>query len=187
MRAYQVIEFGPPSALRIREVAELVPNEGQILVDVAAAGINFPDALVVSGRYQIVPDRPFVPGKDFAGVVRAVGPGVSGFSPGDKVLCQVEYGAFAEQALVTPEQTFRLPDGLALSGAAAMGLAYQTAYIAMRERARLRDGETVLVGGAAGGVGIAAIQLAKALGARVLAAVRKPVQVDSFAPPEPMP
>jgi NADPH2:quinone reductase len=178
MRAYQVVEFGSPSALRIREVPDLEPRESQILVDVAAAGINFPDALVVSGRYQIVPDRPFVPGKEMAGVVRAVGPGVAGFAPGDRVLCQVEYGAFAEQALVRPEQTFRLPGGLALSGAAAMGLAYQTAYIAIRDRASLRDGETVLVGGAAGGVGIAAIQLAKALGARVLAAVRKPDQVD---------
>lgn len=178
MRAYQVVEFGSPSALRIREVADPVTKEGQILVDVAAAGINFPDALVVSGRYQNVPERPFVPGKELAGVVRAVGPGVSGFSPGDRVLCQVEYGAFAEQALVGPEQTFRLPDGLALSGAAAMGLAYQTAYFAMRDRANLRAGETVLVGGAAGGVGVAAIQLAKALGARVLAAVRKPDQVD---------
>lgn len=178
MRAYQVVEFGSPSALRIREVADPEPSEGQILVDVAAAGINFPDALVVSGRYQIVPDRPFVPGKELAGVVRAVGRGVSGFTPGDRVLCQVEHGAFAEQALVRPEQVFRLPDGLALSGAAAMGLTYQTAYFAMHDRANLRAGETVLVGGAAGGVGIAAIQIAKSLGARVLAAVRKSDQAE---------
>ena len=178
MHAYQVIEFGSPSTLRIHEVADLKPSEGQILVDVAAAGINFPDALVVSGRYQTMPDRPFVPGKELAGVVRAVGTRVSGFAPGDRVLCQVEYGAFAEQALVRPEQTFRLPDGLALSGASAMGLVYQTAFIAMRDRAGLRDGETILVGGAAGGVGVAAIQLAKALGARVLAAVRKPEQAE---------
>jgi NADPH2:quinone reductase len=94
------------------------------------------------------------------------------------VLCQVEYGAFAEQALVQPEQAFRLPEGIALSDAAAMGLAYQTAYFALRDRANLRPGETVLIGGAAGGVGIASIQLAKALRARVLAAVRKPDQVD---------
>jgi NADPH2:quinone reductase len=178
MRAYQVLELGPPSALRIREVADPVPSEGEILVDVAAAGINFPDALVVSGRYQILPERPFAPGKELAGVVTAVGLGVSSFSPGDRVLCQLEHGAFAEKALVRPEQTFRLPDGLALSGAAAMGLAYQTAYIAMHDRANLRRGETVLVGGAAGGVGVAAIQLAKAQGARVLAAVRKKDQAD---------
>jgi NADPH2:quinone reductase len=178
MRAYQVLELGPPSALRIREVANLAPSEGQILVDVAAAGINFPDALVVSGRYQNLPPLPFVPGKEFAGVVRALGAGVTGFSPGDRVLCQVEYGAFAEQALVRPEQAFRLPEGIAVSDAAAMGLAYQTAYFALRDRANLRPGETVLIGGAAGGVGIAGIQLAKALGAPVLAAVRKPDQVD---------
>ena len=178
MRAYQVLELGPPSALRIREVADLVPREGQILVDVAAAGLNFPDTLVVSGRYQILPERPFVPGKELAGVVRALGPGVSGFSPGDRVLSQVEFGAFADQALVGPEQTFRLPQGLTFADAAAMGLAYQTAYFALHERANLQPGETVLVGGAAGGVGVAAIQLAKALGARVLAAVRKPDQVE---------
>lgn len=178
MRAHQVFEFGPPSALRVSEVADLVPGERQILVDVAAAGINYPDILVVSGRYQILPQRPFVPGKEIAGVVRAVGAGVSGFAPGDRVLSQLEHGAFAEQALVGPEDTFRLPDELGFADATAMGLVYQTAYFALRERANLRPGETVLIGGAAGGVGVAGIQLAKAFGARVLAAVRKPDQVE---------
>jgi NADPH:quinone reductase len=176
MRAYQVVEFGPPSALHISEIESPVPGEREILVDVAAAGINFPDALVVSGRYQILPERPFVPGKEIAGVVRAVGSGVSGFAPGDRVLSQLEHGAFAEQALVRPEDTFHLPDGLGFAEATAMGLVYQTAYFALHERAGLRRGETVLVGGAAGGVGVAGIQLAKAFGARVLAAVRKPEQ-----------
>ncbi|WP_076860177.1 NADPH:quinone oxidoreductase family protein [Bradyrhizobium mercantei] len=178
MRAYQVVEFGPPSALRLAEVADLVPAADQILVDVAAAGINYPDVLVVSGHYQILPQRPFVPGKEIAGVVRAVGAGVRGFAPGDRVLSQLEHGAFAEQALVRPEDTFRLPDRLGFADATAMGLVYQTAYFALRDRASLQSGETVLVGGAAGGVGVAAIQLAKAFGARVLAAVRKPDQVD---------
>lgn len=178
MRAYQVVELGLPSALRIREIADPMPGDGEILVDVAAAGVNFPDALVVSGRYQSLPERPFVPGKELAGVVRAVGTGISGFARGDRVLSQVEHGAFAEQVLVRPAQTFHLPKGLAFTDAAAMGLVYQTAWFALRERANLCRGETVLVGGAAGGVGIAAIQLAKAFGARVLAAVRKPDQAE---------
>jgi NADPH2:quinone reductase len=178
MRAYQVVEFGPPSALQINEVADLVPGNGQIVVEVMAAGINFPDVLVVSGRYQILPERPFVPGKELAGVVRAVGVGVSGFAPGDRVLSQLEYGAFAEQAIVNASDSFHLPDGLGFPEATALGLVYQTAYFALHDRANLRSGETVLVGGAAGGVGIAAIQLAKAFGARVLAAVRKPDQVE---------
>ena len=178
MRAYQVVEFGPPSALRIGEIADLVPGDGQILVDVAAAGVNYPDVLVVSGGYQILPQRPFVPGKEIGGVVRTVGARVRGFAPGDRVLSQLEHGAFAEQALVRPEDTFHLPNGLGFAEATSMGLVYQTAYFALRDRANLRPGETVLVGGAAGGVGVAGIQLAKAFGARVLAAVRKPDQKE---------
>jgi NADPH2:quinone reductase len=176
MRAYQVVAFGPPSNLHISEVEDLVAGDGKILVDVAAAGINYPDTLVVSGRYQILPDRPFVPGKEIAGVVRAVGSGVLGFKPGDRVLSQLEHGAFAEQAVVRPQDTFHLPDELGFIEATAMGLVYQTAHFALCSRAGLRPGETVLVGGAAGGVGVAGIQLAKAFGARVLAAIRKPEQ-----------
>jgi len=178
MRAYQVVEFGPPSALQLKEVDDLVPGKGQIVVDVAAAGINFPDTLVVSGRYQILPPRPFVPGKELAGTVRAVGAGVTDFAPGDRVLGQLEHGAFAEQAVVNSADAFHLPEGLGFADATALGLVYQTAYFALHDRANLRPGETVLVGGAAGGVGIASMQLAKAFGARVLAAVRKPDQVE---------
>jgi NADPH2:quinone reductase len=178
MRAYHVVEFGAPSALQLKQVNDLVPGEGQIVVDVAAAGINFPDVLVVSGRYQILPPRPFVPGKELAGTVRTVGAGVSGFTPGDRVLGQLEHGAFAEQAVVNAADAFHLPDGLGFADATALGLVYQTAYFALIDRAGLRPGETVLIGGAAGGVGIASMQLAKAFGARVLAAVRKPDQVE---------
>jgi len=142
MRAYQVVEFGPPSALQLKEVDDLVPGEGQIVVDVAAAGINFPDVLVVSGRYQILPPRPFVPGKELTGTVRAIGVGVSGFALGDRVLGQLEHGAFAEQAVVNAADTFRLPDGLGFADATALGLVYQTAYFALLDRAGLRPGET---------------------------------------------
>lgn len=172
MRAFQVVEHGPPSSLQINEVGDLKPVADQILIGVRAAGINFPDVLVVSGKYQILPARPFTPGKDLAGVVLGVGESVTRFAPGDRVLCHVENGAFAEQAVVTAEQTFKIPDGLSFQHAAAMGLVYQTAYLALIDRGGFTKGETVLVGGAAGGIGIAAIHLAKGLGARVLAAVR---------------
>ncbi|WP_454919045.1 NADPH:quinone oxidoreductase family protein [Xanthobacter sediminis] len=174
MRSYRVWEHGAPSSMRVDALADLVPGEGEMVVDVKAAGINFPDALVVTGKYQLLPERPFTPGKDLAGVVRATGPGVSGFAPGDRIMAQVEYGAFAEQAIVHPSEAFRMPDGLSFEAAAAMGLVYQTAYFALVERGQYKRGETVLVGGAAGGVGLAAVQIAKGLGARVLAGVRSP-------------
>jgi NADPH:quinone reductase len=172
MQAYQVVEHGDPSSLKINKVDDLIPGKGQILVGIRAAGINFPDLLVVSGKYQVLPKRPFTPGKDLAGVVLQVGEDVSGFSSGDRVLCLVEHGAFAEQILATPAQTFKLPDGLSFSHAAAMGLVYQTAYLALVDRGNFRAGETVLIGGAAGGIGMAAVQISKGLGARVLAGVR---------------
>lgn len=172
MRAYQVVEHGAPSSLQINAVADLRPGPDQILVRIRAAGINFPDVLVVSGKYQVLPPRPFTPGKDLAGVIFEVGKDVTRFSPGDRVLCHVEHGAFAEQALVTSEQTFKIPDGLSFEHAAAMGLVYQTAYLALVNRGGFRKGETVLIGGAAGGIGLASIHLVRGLGGRVLAAVR---------------
>ncbi len=179
MRSYRVWEHGAPASMRLDEIADLVPGPGEMVVDVKAAGINFPNVLVVSGKYQILPPRPFTPGKDLAGVVRAVGAGVSGFAPGDRVMAQVEHGAFAEQAVVTPAQSYKLPDGLSFDAAAAMGLVYQTAYFALVERGQYTRGETVLVGGAAGGVGLAAVQIAKGLGARVLAGVRSPAEEEA--------
>lgn len=178
MRSYRVWEHGAPSTMRVDELPDLVPGPGQMVVDVKAAGINFPDVLVVSGKYQILPPRPFTPGKDLAGVVRAVGAGVNGYATGDRIMAQVENGAFAEQAIVTPEQSYKLPDGLSFEAAAAMGLVYQTAHFALVERGQYKRGETVLVGGAAGGVGLAAVQIAKGLGAKVLAGVRSPEEAE---------
>jgi NADPH2:quinone reductase len=172
MRAFQVVEHGAPSSLQVSEIADLEPSADQILIGVRAAGVNFPDVLVVSGKYQILPKRPFTPGKDLAGVVLKTGKNVTRFAAGDRVLCHVEHGAFAEQALVTADQTFKIPDGLSFQHAAAMGLVYQTAYLALIDRGGFQKGETVLIGGAAGGIGLAAIHLAKGLGGRVLAAVR---------------
>lgn len=172
MQAFQVVEHGPPSSLQCNIVPDLKPGSGQVHVGIRAAGINFPDVLVVSGKYQILPPRPFTPGKDFAGVVLGIGSGVTRVAPGDRVLCHVENGGFAEQALVGEHQVFVLPEGLSFTAAAAMGLVYQTAYLALIDRGQLRRGESVLVGGAAGGIGLATVQLAKGLGATVLAAVR---------------
>ncbi|SUD69759.1 putative zinc-containing alcohol dehydrogenase [Pseudomonas putida] len=178
MRSYRVHEHGEPYTLQIDELPQLEPKAGEIVVDVKAAGINFPDVLVISGKYQLLPPLPFTPGKDFAGVVRAVGPGVVGYAPGDRIMSQIEWGAFAEQAITTPAQSFHMPDGLDFPEAAAMGLVYQTAYFALTERGQLKAGETVLIGGASGGIGLAAVQIAKGLGATVIAGVRNDVEAQ---------
>lgn len=176
MRSYRVHEHGEPHTLQIDELPPLQPGAGEIVVDVKAAGINFPDVLVISGEYQLLPPRPFTPGKDFAGVVSAVGSGVEGYAIGDRIMSQVEWGALAEQAITTPAQSFHMPDGLEYAEAAAMGLVYQTAYFALVERGRVNAGDVVLVGGAAGGIGLASVQIAKGLGATVLAGVRSDVE-----------
>ncbi|MFJ4394488.1 NADPH:quinone oxidoreductase family protein [Pseudomonas sp. NPDC089395] len=176
MRSYRVHEHGEPHTLQIDELPPLQPGAGEIVVDVKAAGINFPDVLVISGEYQLLPPRPFTPGKDFAGVVSAVGAGVEGYAIGDRIMSQIEWGALAEQAITTPAQSFHMPDGLEYAEAAAMGLVYQTAHFALVERGRVNAGDVVLVGGAAGGIGLASVQIAKGLGATVLAGVRSDVE-----------
>jgi NADPH:quinone reductase len=133
--------------------------------------VNFPDLLVVQGTYQNLPPAPFVPGKDLAGTVAAVGANVSSLQPGERVMGQIEYGAFAERAVVPLRNCYRMPDDMTFIDGAAMGLVYLTAHFALVERGDLRAGETVLVNGAAGGVGLATVQLAKALGAIVVASV----------------
>ena len=178
MRAFRVHDYGRPADLKLDDLSEPSPGPGELAVEVRAAGINFPDLLVIAGKYQFQPPRPFAPGKEFAGVVRAVGEGVQGFTVGDRVMSQVEYGAFSEIALTLSSQCFKLPDDLPFEAAAAMGIVYQTAWFALLERGQFKPGETVLLLGAAGGVGLASVQLAKALGARVLAGVRWPEQAQ---------
>ncbi|MDN5843788.1 MAG: NADPH:quinone oxidoreductase family protein [Alcaligenaceae bacterium] len=172
MRGYRIHAFGEPSSLVIDQLDDLTPGDHEIVVDVEAVGLNFPDVLVVQGKYQFLQPLPFTPGKDLAGVVRSVGAEVQGVKPGDRVMSQVESGAFAEQVITAPERSFVLPEGMSFSEAAAMGLVYQTAYFSLVERAQLKPGETVLVGGAAGGIGLASVQVAKGLGATVIAGVR---------------
>jgi len=160
--------------LRLEDWPASVPGAGEIAVAARAIGINYPDLLVVEGRYQLLPKLPFVPGKELAGVVAAVGPDVTAFAPGDRVLAQVEAGAFAETVVAKTAHCHKLPDDVAFADAAAMGVVYQTAYFALVERGQYRAGERVLVTGAGGGVGVACVQLAKAMGATVLAGVSRP-------------
>jgi NADPH:quinone reductase len=162
--------FGPIGDLRVEDIPAPVPGPGQLLVDVHAASVNFPDALMVQGLYQIKPPVPFVPGAELAGVVAAVGEKVARFRPGDRVIAMAGTGAFAEQCLADEARTMPLPPEMDFAAGASFTLAYGTSMHALQRIGRLQPGETLLVLGAAGGVGVAAIQIAKALGARVLAA-----------------
>ena len=174
MRAIVVDEFGPPARLRAAEVPPPVPGPGDVLVTVHAAPVNYVDLLVVGGTYQFLPPRPFVPGKGPAGVVAALGPDVTTLQIGDRVLAMAEAGGYAEAVAVGAEQCHRLPSGMSFIEAASLSLVYDTAWFALRERARLERGESVLVLGASGGVGQAGVQLGHAMGAQVLAGISRP-------------
>lgn len=192
MKAVMIRSFGPidsPGLHRVETCNDLSPAPDEVLIDVHAAAVNYPDLLVIGGRYQILPPLPFTPGKDAAGVVRAIGPLVGhGNSPptpssrsirvGDRVVVQLEHGGYASQVCAPSAWVHPIPDAMSFVDAAAMGLVYQTAYFALVDRGQFRPHETVLITGAAGGVGLAAVQIAKGLGARVLAAVNTPLQAD---------
>jgi len=179
MRAIIVKEFGPPERMTIEERPTPEPAPGQIRVDVHAIGVNYPDLLVIGGKYQILPELTFIPGKDAAGVVSAIGAGVQHVRPGDRVVVQLEHGAYAEEVLADEEDGYVIPDAMSFTDAAAMGLVYQTAHFALVERGQFRRGETVLINGAAGGVGVAATQIAKGLGGTVLAGVDSPERAET--------
>ena len=170
MKAVVVREFAPIESLEIGELPDPVPGKGQVVIDVKAAEINYPDILVISGQYQIKPPLPFAPGKAAAGIVSAVGAGVGDLKVGDRVAAQVEYGAFAEKLLAPAANVFPMPAAVDFTKGAALGLVYQTAHFALVERARLHNTDTVLVLGASGGIGVASVQVAKALGARMVIA-----------------
>lgn len=174
MRAIVVDEFGPPEALRAQAAETPVPGPGQVLVETHAAPINYVDMLVVGGIYQFLPPRPFIPGKGPAGTVVALGPGVTSLSVGDRVLAMAETGGYAEAVAVAAEQCHRLPPSMSFVEAASLAVVYDTSWVALRSRARLVSGETVLVLGSSGGVGRASVQLARAMGARVLGGISRP-------------
>jgi NADPH:quinone reductase-like Zn-dependent oxidoreductase len=164
----------------VTELDEPAPGPHQVVVDVAAAGVNFPDLLVVGGTYQNLPSLPFVPGKEIAGTVVATGDAVTTPAVGDRVAAQVEYGAFAERVAVEAANAVRIPDGVDFPTAAGFGMGFLTAQLALVRRAGLRPGETVLVTGANGDVGSAAIQLVSALGGRAIAAVRSATHAETL-------
>ena len=178
MRAVNIQEFGEIDDLVIENVADPVAGIGEVLVDIRATAANFVDLLVISGKYQFLPPRPFIPGKLPTGVISALGSGVSTLKIGDRVLTLAEQGGYGEKIAVPAKDCFILPQNLSFINAAAMALAYDTAWFALCERARAKPGETVLVLGASGGVGMAAVQLAKAYGMRVLAGIANLAKAD---------
>lgn len=179
MRAVRIFEHGEPQTLRVVDAPMPSPGPGEVRVRVHAAGVNYPDLLVVRGAYQILAPLPFSPGKEVAGVISAIGPGVAGFAVGDRVLGLRENGCYAEEVLIPAATCFPLPDAMGFDLAAAFGLTYQTAYFALKRRAMFQPGERVLVTGATGGVGTAAVGLVKAWGGVALAGVSRPHRADA--------
>jgi NADPH2:quinone reductase len=170
MRALQCAVHGKPSDLKVVELPDLpAPKAGEIKVAVASAGLNFADTLMISGQYQSKPDLPFVPGLELAGTVMEVGPGETRLKPGDKVMAAVDHGAFAGQAIARATDAVPIPAGLDLVTAGGFVIAYGTSHGALVWKARLKAGEILLVHGAAGGVGLTAVEIGKALGAKVIA------------------
>ncbi len=169
MRAIVVDRWMEHKELEVREVPEPTLHPGGLLVDVKAVGCNFFDLLIVQGRYQVKPPFPFTPGAELAGVVREIGDGVEGFAPGDRVLAAVPLGGYAERCAVPAGAAWKMPDAMSFEEGAAIPIVYPTSYSALVYRADLRPGENLLVHAAAGGVGLAAVQIGVALGARVLA------------------
>jgi len=170
MRAVQVVRLEGPQGVDLVEIPEPTATEGQVLVDVHALGVSFPDLLLSAGKYQLKPDVPFTLGVDFAGVVRAA-PADSGFGRGDRVACCLPYGGGSEVVAIDPESVFPLPDNMSFQEGAALPMNYLPAQFALATRGHLEKGETVLIHGAAGGVGTACIQVAKGYGARTVAVV----------------
>jgi len=171
MRAVLVNEFGPIDSHTVADVPDPEIGPGEVLIENHAIGINFPDALMLQGKYQKRPDRPFVPGRDCAGIVKAVGDGVTRCKPGDRVVAQVFKGGFGQLVPAPEKRCFLLPDAVSFEDAAAMITVFNTAWVAVGLRAEVKPGDTVMVTGAAGGVGSAAVQLCKSRGATVFAAV----------------
>jgi NADPH2:quinone reductase len=170
MRAVRCHELTGPKSLRVDEIPAPTPGPGEVLIEVHAAGINFPDVLLTYGKYQFKAEPPFIPGGEAAGIVRAVGGGVNDFAPGDRVAATLMNGAFAEQIVAPEGAVVKLPDAVPFEVGAATLLTYATTLHALVDRAAIQPGETLLVLGASGGVGTAAIELGKLLGARVIAA-----------------
>jgi NADPH:quinone reductase len=178
-RAVVCEELGPADRLRLRQMPRVALSPGTVRVAIKAAGVNFPDTLMIQGLYQHQPELPFVPGLEAAGVVVEVAGDVAGVAVGDRVIAQMRTGGYAEEAVVTPSQLRRLPDGFSFAEGATFLVAHMTAYHALVTRAGVVPGQTLLVLGAAGGVGLAGVQIGKLLGARVIAAASTRAKLDA--------
>jgi NADPH2:quinone reductase len=170
MKAVLCKELGPAEKLVVEQVPSPKPAKGQVVVSVKACGVNFPDTLIIQGKYQFKPEPPFSPGGEVAGIVKELGEGVSGVAVGDRVIAFSTWGGYAEELAVDADRLISMAPGMDFVSASAFILTFGTSYHALKDRAQLQPGETLLVLGASGGVGIAAIQLGKVMGARVIAA-----------------
>ena len=171
MKALMSTRVGSPEMLELVDAPDPVAGEGEVVIRVLAAGVNFPDALIIEDKYQFKPERPFAPGGEVAGVIESVGAGVTHLKVGQRVIGSSGWGGFAEKIKLLAARVLPMPEAMPFDEASAFILTYGTSYYALKDRAQLRSGETVLILGAAGGVGVAAIELAKAMGARVVGAV----------------
>ncbi|WP_299010618.1 NADPH:quinone oxidoreductase family protein [uncultured Caulobacter sp.] len=178
MKAVLSKAVGGPETLVLEELPDPVAGPGQVLIDVKACGVNYPDVLIIEDKYQFKPPRPFAPGGEVSGVIAAVGEGVTRFKVGDRVLASTGWGGYAEKLALEEGRCTHIPDNMPFDEAAAFVLTYGTSYYALKDRGHLKAGETLLVLGAAGGVGLAAVELAKAMGAKVVAAASSQEKVD---------
>lgn len=178
MRAYELVEYSGPTALELTDTAEPVADDSSAVIEVKAIGVNFPDLLITQGLYQLKPELPFTPGCEIAGVIRSAPEG-SGWNPGDRVAAFVWQGGFAELAAAPLAHLIRLPDAMDFRAAASLLVNHQTVYFGLSRRGSLRAGESALILGAGGGIGSAAVQVAKGLGARVIAGVANEGQIDT--------
>ncbi len=170
MKAVLCKAYGPPESLVLEDVEPLKPGRGQVVIGVKACGVNFPDTLIIQGKYQFKPPIPFSPGSEVAGVVKEIGVGIEHVKVGDHVIAFTGHGGFAEEVLAEAAQLIPMPKGMDFTIASAFVLTYGTSHYALKDRAQLKPGETLLVLGAAGGVGLAAVEIGKVMGARVIAA-----------------
>ena len=178
MKAVLCKQLGGPETLVVEDVPSLVPGKGQVVVAVEAAGVNFPDTLIIQGKYQFKPELPFSPGGEAAGTIKALGEGVTGWKIGDRVFAAATWGGYAQELATDAGRLFAMPDSMDYVSASAFLLTYGTSYHALKDRARIRPGETLLVLGASGGVGLSAVQIGKAMGARVIAAASTEAKLE---------
>ncbi|MGB3807572.1 MAG: NADPH:quinone oxidoreductase family protein [Erythrobacter sp.] len=171
MKAIRTHETGGPETLKLDEIDVPSPGKGEVLVDVRACAINYPDTLMIRDLYQFKPERPYSPGGEIAGRIEAVGEGVEGFEVGDTVMAGIGSGGLREKAIVPANRMFKVPEGIPYEKAASLLMTYGTTIHGLKDRGHIKEGDTVLILGAAGGVGLSAVELAKAFGARVVAAV----------------